>query len=113
MIRNTDLIEETVELANTVIDLLRKVASVHHLVQAVSAVAEGGGRQSGNNAMYVQAIEGGRTLAWRRMRKNVCRVYLEDSVGVNRGLGKIQSGSLVRLFTFSPRRSSSSEVVEA
>jgi hypothetical protein len=42
MIRNTDLIEETVELANTVIDLLRKVASVHHLVQAVSAVAEGG-----------------------------------------------------------------------
>ena len=42
MIRNTDLIEETVELANTVIDLLRKVASVDHLVQAVSAVAEGG-----------------------------------------------------------------------
>jgi hypothetical protein len=75
MIRNTDLIEETVELANTVIDLLRKVASVHHLVRAVSAVAEGGENSRVTMlCMYVQAIEGGRTLAWRRMRKNVCRV---------------------------------------
>jgi hypothetical protein len=42
MIRNTDLIEETVQLANTIVDLLRKVTCVHHLFQAVNAVAEEG-----------------------------------------------------------------------
>jgi hypothetical protein len=40
MIRNADLIEETMQLANTAVDLLRKITCVHHFVEAVNAVAE-------------------------------------------------------------------------
>lgn len=96
MIRNTDLIEETVQLANTVVDLLRKVACVDHLVQVVNAVAGGGGGWSGNNA-YTQAMTEGRALACERMRKGKktyagC-IWIRRGRGVNRGLGNMQSGS--------------------
>jgi hypothetical protein len=80
MVRNTDLIEETVQLANTVADLLRKIACVHHLVQVVNAVG-GEGAGDGRITMLYTSKEKNNTSLWTnaQRKKNVCRVYFDKA----------------------------------
>lgn len=50
MVRNTDLIKETMQLANAAVDLLGQIAGVHHCVQMCGPLCEKG-VWCDNNAM--------------------------------------------------------------
>jgi hypothetical protein len=70
MIGDADLIEETVQLGNAVVNLLRKVTCVHHLAW-YRDFGRSGDHVIGDDAIYKQWGE------QRRLRINVCRVYLK------------------------------------
>lgn len=70
MIRDTDLIEETVQLGNAIINLLRKVTCVHHFAW-YRDFRRSGDNVIGNDAIYKQWGE------QRRLRINVCKMYLK------------------------------------